>query len=1245
MNYTPLSILLYLYCGICFFSSSYASPTSLNTTAVPFINTQAIAPEAPVVDAVTVYCQSTSPTIASLKTKCGNNIRVYSSETATNFLRDRLKLVHDQSYFISTYEASNGESLSRAVTKVFISDPKLTPNKNNVCGNDEVSITVSGVPQTVADFELANPSFEKFLKYDNTSYFLQRQSMSWTEAHALIQSLGAGANMYMINNKAEEDAVFDALSALGITGTPETHFWLGLRQIPSLNPNNTVHDGWQWLDGRMLTDDVSNWSSGEPNDGGLEPTIGVEDGGENYAQFDFDTTKTWNDMANNSSFGDSWPVFEFTGATKATWGKIDPETGEEIYFENSEMSVFKVNPLETTTYFYEFRTAGLVCREEVVITVVDTPELLPASDFELCASPTELTPERDRTLDFDLSKHKADIINGMPNLEVLFFTSQYNAENLTGAIDTSILFENTVNPQPIYYRTKNTITGCPSIKTGTFNLIVASPPEITIPPHYECDDATSGSDTDQIQEFDLTLNDARIFKLMQATASEYSISYHLSMADAGDLTKTGINQYTTIASDAGEKTIYVRMVDDRLGCYRITNSFRVVVSPLPVIKNNTVVHEECDESTDVIDGRLRTNLTYFNHLISNNFENEVFTYFTSSDYDPTSQILDPTSYSNTDVFDNPILPTYDIYVKVNSTLPPNVFAPFGSCSRKAMIKLEVSNSQIDPSLNLDFYACETESRTPDGSTTFPASIFTDIRTALITQNPSFSASNVDFRYFTNLIDAAEKKNEINPMVDYINRSPKLSGRNWIDEIWVSVETVKNDTLSCVGLKKVANLHIERLPVAFEVTDIRACDDNGDGLASFDTTKVNEQLLGTQKNVTVSFFDNATGVFLIHDALPNPYVSSSKTILVKVENDPSSLNPACFDVVTFDLIVDSTPVFHNVAPLISCDSTDNIIDGKAIFDTRSLESALLQGQSNVDISYFSPLGDPLSSPLPLDFTTGTSTVTVKLENRLNPSCSVNGTIQFNVQQSPAFDLDTEAILCLDRGYKKLSVQNPKGTYSYRWELTNVLGDRTLLTEVSSTIDATEAGVYTVTATDLAGKMCSHSKSITLKASNPPTFTRDDITITDDIFNSNNTIKIDSSNLGVGDYEFALNDEPYQDSPVFNNVKSGIHTIMIRDKNGCGLGFLDVTVLGYPKFFSPNQDGFNDSWKIAVDKDGFYTISEIYIFDRYGRLLILLGGNDKGWDGTFEGNPMPADDYWFKAILDDGRIFKGHFSLIR
>jgi gliding motility-associated-like protein len=93
-----------------------------------------------------------------------------------------------------------------------------------------------------------------------------------------------------------------------------------------------------------------------------------------------------------------------------------------------------------------------------------------------------------------------------------------------------------------------------------------------------------------------------------------------------------------------------------------------------------------------------------------------------------------------------------------------------------------------------------------------------------------------------------------------------------------------------------------------------------------------------------------------------------------------------------------------------------------------------------------------------------------------------------------------------------------------------------------------------------------------------------------------------------------------------------------------------VIDYPHFFTPNGDGYNDTWNI----EGISTrpFAKIYIYDRHGRLLKQLSPLGPGWDGTFNGENLPATDYWFTISLDANfdvevtvREFSGHFSLIR
>jgi len=86
--------------------------------------------------------------------------------------------------------------------------------------------------------------------------------------------------------------------------------------------------------------------------------------------------------------------------------------------------------------------------------------------------------------------------------------------------------------------------------------------------------------------------------------------------------------------------------------------------------------------------------------------------------------------------------------------------------------------------------------------------------------------------------------------------------------------------------------------------------------------------------------------------------------------------------------------------------------------------------------------------------------------------------------------------------------------------------------------------------------------------------------------------------------------------------------------------------FPKFFTPNDDGFNDFWQyVPPAENSGLTIEVIHIYDRYGTLLSQIQPDSKGWDGTFNGRRLPSTDYWFKAITQDSQEVVGHFSLKR
>jgi gliding motility-associated-like protein len=192
--------------------------------------------------------------------------------------------------------------------------------------------------------------------------------------------------------------------------------------------------------------------------------------------------------------------------------------------------------------------------------------------------------------------------------------------------------------------------------------------------------------------------------------------------------------------------------------------------------------------------------------------------------------------------------------------------------------------------------------------------------------------------------------------------------------------------------------------------------------------------------------------------------------------------------------------------------------------------------------------------------------------------------------------------------------------------------------TSSINVDNPGNYSVTVTNNYTTIsCSSSKSFEVRKSNIATINSID---TQDWKDNQNTIIVYAT--GTGDFEYSIDGTNFQDSNQFLNIMSGQYTVHVRDKNGCGTVTDEVYLLMYPKFFTPNGDGFNDSWKIKFSD--FEIGLSIKLFDRYGKLIKELL-NNIGWDGTFNNHELPATDYWFVVSRANGTQYKGHFSLKR
>ncbi|HEX8270341.1 MAG TPA: T9SS type B sorting domain-containing protein [Flavobacterium sp.] len=232
------------------------------------------------------------------------------------------------------------------------------------------------------------------------------------------------------------------------------------------------------------------------------------------------------------------------------------------------------------------------------------------------------------------------------------------------------------------------------------------------------------------------------------------------------------------------------------------------------------------------------------------------------------------------------------------------------------------------------------------------------------------------------------------------------------------------------------------------------------------------------------------------------------------------------------------------------------------------------------------------------------------------------------QSPYNNMQRSFVLCEDT---IITLAAPSGFQGYLWSTG----------QTTRTITINEPGSYWVTvAENHGGVICTTTTNITVTLSNAPTIT---LVETIDWTDSNNTIAVHLSADGVGDYEYSIDGSNFQTSNEFTGLEPGTYTIFVKDRNECGDDFEEVYLLMYPRFFTPNDDSFNDVWHVKFSK--FEPGMKILIYDRYGKLVKELSPQGPGWDGTLNGLKLPSTDYWFSVQRENGKQHLGHFSMKR
>ena len=435
-----------------------------------------------------------------------------------------------------------------------------------------------------------------------------------------------------------------------------------------------------------------------------------------------------------------------------------------------------------------------------------------------------------------------------------------------------------------------------------------------------------------------------------------------------------------------------------------------------------------------------------------------------------------------------------------------------------------------------------------------------------------------------------------------------------------VEITLNGT-TCIATGQVT-IEYSAKPALTNTTLVQ-CDDNNDGISPFDLTKVSNLITsGNSQLSPVTYFENITDINPIIN--PASYRNlTTNTVYGKVSNQFG-----CTAFATVNLQIANNPITAQ-NPIMKCDSDANK-DGFVTFNL-NLDAApqILSGlPSGLVVEYYLTANDAVlqRNPLANSFTNTIINEQIIYARIVNgPDCFGITPIKLKVIVFAPANFNDETVYICDGNPKRIAIAN--GHSSYLWSN----GATTSYTSIAT------AGNYTVTASNAQG--CVATKKFIAIASGIATISSIEI---NDFSGNENSVLINYS--GIGDYEFSLDGVHYQNNPLFLNVTEGDYLVYIKDKNGCGLATpIRIYVLDYPRFFTPNGDSYNDFWTIR--NGAKYPNMVLYIFDRYGKLITQVNPKGNGWDGNYNGHPIPADDYWFTIILENNKIIKGHFALLR
>ncbi|WP_294736194.1 choice-of-anchor L domain-containing protein, partial [uncultured Flavobacterium sp.] len=538
--------------------------------------------------------------------------------------------------------------------------------------------------------------------------------------------------------------------------------------------------------------------------------------------------------------------------------------------------------ISTTQDIFVYTNTGIVveCSDQHTFNVqIDTaPTTIPATTLEVCDD------NFDTFSIFNLLPAGLEVIDGQVGLTVTYHETIEGAQLGENEILTPGNYLAITGQVFIRVIETGNTSNCNSIQP--VNLIVHPRPAVpTIEDYALCDDNNS---PDETETFDLTTKDIEVTGGLPGI----TVAYYTSQADA----QTGDNPIANPATYDNTSTpqeIWAAAISD-FGC-RSISSFDIIVNPLPIVNPALEPFYSCEEVPGqgefdftimdpiIIQGAAGYNVSYYENIASAQAG--------SNDY-LTSPYTSPTTVIYARVVDD--LTQCVTITEVELEVIPAPIAP----TPAALEECDFNNDNV-AIFNLDPVLQQIEALLGDVSVTI-------------------HETESDAIYFFNTIPNTSNYSNI-----------EAETTDGIQTLYIRVQSTLTECFDVVTLQLI----VHPVPVATIPADYELCDngaDDTDGIATFDLTTVEAEVLGTLDPAlySVAFYGTfaAAELGLTPIATPSSYNSTTDTIHVRVTNNATG----CYDIVPLELIVNPLPVVNNPLPYTLCDE-NNPGDEIEIFD--------------------------------------------------------------------------------------------------------------------------------------------------------------------------------------------------------------------------------------------------------------------------------------------------------------------------